>query len=107
MQLTSKDTEEEHVMHSTSDNIKLRHNNANKVVNKFFESLCSKYQDNLQISMRRSNFIFDSVQPMYYKCHKVNFKCSGSYIDSPDWIKNKKIQKMKTITVFNTQQLLH
>ena len=87
MQLTSKDTEEEHVMHSTSDNIKFTHNNANKVVNKFFESLCSKYQDNLEISMRQSNFIFDSVQPMYYKCHKVNSKRSGSYIDSPDWIK--------------------
>ena len=26
---------------------------------------------------------------MYYKCHKVNFKRGGSYIDSPDWIKKK------------------
>ena len=26
---------------------------------------------------------------MYYKCHKVNFKRGGSYIDSPDWIKTK------------------
>ena len=24
------------------------------------------------------------------KYHKVNFKCGGSYIDSPDWIKKKK-----------------
>ena len=39
--------------------------------------------------MRGSNFIFDSVQLMYYKCHKINFKRGGSYIDSPDWIKNK------------------
>ena len=66
-------------MHSTSDNIKFTHNNANKVVNKFFESLCSKYQDNLEISMRRSNFIFDSVQLVHYKCH-----------DSPDWMKKQK-----------------
>ena len=27
---------------------------------------------------------------MYYKCHKINPNRSGSYIDSPDWIKNKK-----------------
>ena len=27
---------------------------------------------------------------MHYKCHKVNYKRGGSYIDSPDWIKNKK-----------------
>ena len=40
--------------------------------------------------MRGSEFIFDSVQLMYYKCCKVNFRCCGSYIDSPDWIKKKK-----------------
>ena len=40
--------------------------------------------------MRGSDFIFDSVQHMYYKCHKVNFKRRGSYIDSPDWIEIKK-----------------
>ena len=27
---------------------------------------------------------------IYCKCHKINFKRDGSYIDSPDWIKNKK-----------------
>ena len=39
--------------------------------------------------MRGSDFIFNSVQLMCYKCHNVNFKRGGSYIDSPDWIKNK------------------
>ena len=33
------------------------------------------------------DFIFDSVQLLYYKCHKINFKLGGSYIDSPDWLK--------------------
>ena len=27
---------------------------------------------------------------MYYKCHKVKFKHGGSYIYSPDRVKNKK-----------------
>ena len=40
--------------------------------------------------MRGSHFIFDSVQLLYCKCHKINFKHGGSYIDSPDWIKKKK-----------------
>ena len=40
--------------------------------------------------MRGKDFIFDSVQLMYYKCHKVNFKRGGSYADSADLIKNKK-----------------
>ena len=89
--ISSEDTEEEHVMHSTSDNIKFSPcNDANEVVNEPFESLHSKYPDNLETSMRGSNFIFDSVEHMYYKCHKVNFNHCGSYIDSPDWTKNKK-----------------
>ena len=40
--------------------------------------------------MRGIEFIFDSVQMMYYRCYKENFRGSGSYIDSPDWIKKAK-----------------
>ena len=40
--------------------------------------------------MRGSKLIFDSVQLIYYKCHEVNFRRVGSYIDSPDWIEKKK-----------------
>ena len=54
------------------------------------KSLRAKYQDGLEKSMKGSDFIFDSVQLMYYKCHKVNFKRVGSYIDSQNWIKKRK-----------------
>ena len=78
-------------MHSKSDNIEfLSYDNANEVVNELFESLLSRYQIRLEKSMRRSNLIFDSVQLLYYKCHKIKFKRGGSYIDSTDWIKNEK-----------------
>ena len=40
--------------------------------------------------MRCSNFIFDWVHLLYYKCHIINSKRSGLDIDSFDWIKNKK-----------------
>ena len=56
--------------------------------------------------MRRSEFVFDSVQLMYYKYHKVNFRCDGSCTDSPYCMKKKKkkqIQKMKMTKVFNMQ----
>ena len=36
------------------------------------------------------DFIFDSVQLLYFKCHKIICKRSGSYIDSSHWIKEKK-----------------
>ena len=51
--ISSKDAEEEHVMHSSSDNIKFKsYNEANEVVDELFESLCSRYQGNLEISMK-------------------------------------------------------
>ena len=40
--------------------------------------------------MGRSYLIFDSIQLMYSKCHRVDFIRGGSYIESPDWIKKKK-----------------
>ena len=89
--ISSKDAEEEHVMHSTSDNIKFTsYNDANEVFDELFESLRSRYQGSLETSVIGSDFILDSVQLMYYKCHKVNFRCGGSYIDFPEWIKKKK-----------------
>ena len=34
--------------------------------------------------MKGSDFIFNCVHLLYYKCHKVNPNHGGSYIDSPD-----------------------
>ena len=70
--ISSKDIDKERVMHSKS------------------ESLLSRYQIGSEILMRGSDFIFDSVQLLYYKFHNISFKRGGSYIDSPDWIKKKK-----------------
>ena len=47
--------------------------------------------------MQGSEFVFDYVQLLYYKYHKTNPNRSGSYIDSPNWIKSKK----STINSFN------
>ena len=83
--ISSKDVEEERVMHSRSDNTKFTScNDANEVVDELFASLRSRSQGDLETSMRGSDFIFDSVQMMNYKCHKVNFRRGGSYIQSPD-----------------------
>ena len=49
-----------------------------------------KYQEGLEESMRGSEFIFDSVDTLYYKLNKVSLSRCGSYIDSPEWLKNKK-----------------
>ena len=40
--------------------------------------------------MRENDFVFKSVDLLNYKLHKISFNRGGSYIDSRDWIKNKK-----------------
>ena len=89
--VSSKNVDEEHVMYSKKENTEfVTYKNVNDVVDELFEWLITRYQDALEASMRGSNFIFDSVQLLCYKCHRINFKRGGSYIKSPDWIKNKK-----------------
>ena len=40
--------------------------------------------------MKGSQFAFDYVHLMYYKCHKINPIHGESYIDYLDWVENKK-----------------
>ena len=78
-------------MDSSSDNIKFTpYRDTNGVIEKLFLSLRSKYEDNLETSIKGSNFKLDSVELIYCKFHEIHFKGGGSYIDSQDWIKRKK-----------------
>ena len=40
--------------------------------------------------MKRSDLVFDSVDALYYKLHKISLNRSSSYIDFPEWVKNNK-----------------
>ena len=53
---------------------------ADEIVEEVFESLLSRHQIGLETSMKGSNFIFDAVNVLSYKCHKIDFKRGGSYI---------------------------
>ena len=61
---------------------------ADEVIRELFDSLKNKYRNNLE-SMKGSPFVFDYIQLLYYKCHKITPNRDGSYINSPDWIKSK------------------
>ena len=63
--ISSKDNDEEGVMHSKSDNKEIIINDkADEVTGKLFKSLLNRYQIGLESSMRGSEFIFDCVH--YY-----------------------------------------
>ena len=71
--ISSKDVEEEHVMHSKSDSIEFVHyDNANEVVDELFESLLSKYKIALKINEEGGGrVILYSVQ---FNCCTANVK---------------------------------
>ena len=50
---------------------------ADEVIEKRFESLLNRYQIGLEKSMGGSDFIFDCVHLLYYKCHKISFQRDG------------------------------
>ena len=78
---------------------------ADKVINKLFDLLKNRYQNNLK-SMKGREFLFNFVHLMYYKCYEINLNCGGSYIDFLNWIKNKKATinaiNKKDSNAFNT-----
>ena len=57
-----------------------------KLSNNFLNHFLININFGLETSTRSSdsNFIFDSVYLLHYKCHKINLKREGSYIDSLD-----------------------
>ena len=78
--ISSIDNNEERVMHSKSDNIEIMMNDeADEFIKELFDSLKNRYQNNLE-SMKSSDFVFDYVHLLHYKCHKINPNRGGSYI---------------------------
>ena len=87
----SKNLNETFTMHTTSDNIEIMiGNETDEIVRELFESPLQKYPKGLEKSMKRSKFVFDSVDLLYYKLHRTILNGGISHIDSPEWLKNKK-----------------
>ena len=79
-------------MYRKSDNAEIMMGSeTDEIIEELFQSLLQRYQKNLEASMRGSEFVFDSVNSLYYKFHKISLNRGGSYIDSPKWLKNKMV----------------
>ena len=78
-------------MHTKSDNTEfMMGNERDEIIDELFESLLQRYQEGLEESVKGREFVFDSIDLLYYKLHKINLNRGGSYIDSTEWLKNKK-----------------
>ena len=61
-----------------------------EIFEEHFESLLQKYQEGLEESIRRSEFVYDCADGLYYNLNKVSLSRGGSYTDYPKWLKSKK-----------------
>ena len=89
--ISSKDSDETRTMHTRSNNVEIMvGSETNEIIMNLFKSFLQKYQEKLEESMTGSEFVYDSVDVLYYNLNKVSLSRGGSYIDSPKWLKNKK-----------------
>ena len=58
------------------------YDNAYEVIKELFESLLNRYQNELETSIRGSDFMSNYVHLIYYKCHKINRNRGVSYRDA-------------------------
>ena len=84
-------SDETRVMYTRSFNEEIMEgSDTDEVIKSLFESFLKIYDLNLQDKMKRSDFAFDGVDSLYYDFNKTSINRGGSYIDSPQWLKNKK-----------------
>ena len=54
-------------------------------------SFTKRYQEGLETKMKGSSYIFERVDLLEYHLHKISLNRGSSYIESPTWLKNKKV----------------
>ena len=86
------DKNETQVMHTKSDNVKIMNGtDTNDAAIELTKSFTKRYQEGLETKMKRSSYIFERVDLLEYHLHKISLNRGSSYIDSPEWIKHKKV----------------
>ena len=86
----SRDTGKTHIYYVWSDNVRIMQGkDTNDIIREIFRSFPHNYQQELKI-IKESDFVFESVDLMDYKLHKVLLKRGGSYIKSPKWLLHKR-----------------
>ena len=104
-------SDETRVMHTRSDNEEFMNgSDTDEIIKGLFESFFQKYEENLQEKVKGPDFEFDGVNFLYYDFNKISVNRGRSYIDSPKWIKNKKLTtnpKDNDYKCLNMPQLKH
>ena len=76
--ISSKDFDETRTMRTKSNNVEIMMGSqTNEIIEELFISFLQKYQEGLEESMRGSEFVYDSVDALYYNLNKVSLSRGG------------------------------
>ena len=89
--ISSKDTGETCTLFVRSDNNEVRlGNETDETIKELLESFLTNYQKE-EIVLRNGNgFVFERADLLSYSVHKISLKRGKSYINSPEWVLNKR-----------------
>ena len=84
--ISSKDTGDTHTIYVWSDNVSIMWGrDTGDIIRELFRSYLHIYPVELKI-IKGSHFVFESVELMDYKLHRVRLRRGGSYIKSSEWL---------------------
>ena len=84
------DKNETRDMYTKSDNITMMSGiETDDVISELLHSFRRRYQEGLQTKMKGSSFTFERIDLLEYHLHKISLNRGSSYINSPEWLKNK------------------
>ena len=87
--ISSRDTGETRIYYVWSDNVSIMQGeDTNAIIREIFRSFLHNYQQELKM-IKGSDFVFESVDLLDYKLHRVRLKRGGSYVKSPEWLLHK------------------
>ena len=88
--ISSRDIGDIRIYYAWSDNVSIMQGeNTNAIIREIFRYFLHNYQQELKI-IKGSNFVFQSVDLMDYKLHRVLLNRGASNIKSPKRLENKK-----------------
>ena len=80
--ISSKDTGETRIIYVWSDSVSImRGSNTDNIIRETFWSFLRNYQQELKI-IKGSDFVFESVELIDYKLHRVPLRRGGTYLKS-------------------------
>ena len=89
--ISSTDSKETRKFNAFSDNVEIMMgSDTYDIITEINDSLLQNDNGGIETEDNGSEFVFDSTDLLCYYLHKISLNRGGSYIESPEWLKDKR-----------------